>query len=459
MAESLSPSDLSAIQAERGPVQMHVGGLCVFDGQIDRGTVVRRIRERVHLIPRYTLRLADAPLGLANPVWVEDESFDVERHVRRVALPSPGGDAELCELVGHILSEPLDRARPLWQMYLAEGLAGGRTALVAKMHHALMDGLAAVDVSTVILDPTPEGLEIQPPDPSEPAERRRSRRLDQLTRIASAQLDLPRQLARDAVSRTLDPRSYAHQVRRAAAVVGELARVRAQAPATRLNTGIGRKRRFAIARAHLADIKAVRRAADATVNDVLLSCVALMLSEYLGDEAPERAVALVPVSVRTDEQRGEGGNRISTVFVDLPLRGEPLERVRQINAAMTKVKGSAQVIAGALIVGATGLAPPVVSSLAVRAMSGPRMFNLVVSNIPGPQQTFYLDGVSLREVFPAVPLNPRNQALSIGIVSYDGGVHFGLVGDRDALPDLERAARGIENAVARLVAATTPPDS
>ena len=452
MGEPLSPSDLSAIQAERGPVHMHVGGVCVFDGRVHRETVVARVRERVHLIPRYTMRLEGAPLGLAKPVWVADESFDVDRHVRRVALPAPGGDAELCELVGQILSEPLDRARPLWQMYLVEGLAGGRAALVAKMHHALVDGLAAVDVSTVILDPTPEGLAIEAPAPSEPAERRRATRLDQLTRIASAQLELPRQLARDTVSRTLDPRSYARQVRGAAAVVGELAKLRPQAPPTRLNTAIGRGRRFALARARLEDVKAVRRATGATVNDVLLGCVALMLSSYLGDGAPARAVALVPVSLRTDEQRGQLGNRISTVFVDLPLRGEPLERVREVGAATAAAKGSAQVGAGALIVGATGLAPPVVSSLAVRALSGPRMFNLVVSNIPGPQQTFYLDRTPLREVFPAVPLNPRNQALSIGIVSYDGGVYFGLLGDRDALPDLEEAAQGLEAAVAELTA-------
>jgi diacylglycerol O-acyltransferase len=308
-----------------------------------------------------------------------------------------------------------------------------------------------VDVSTVILDPSEEGLELEQPGSNETGERRRARGLDELTRIASAQLQMPRQLARDALSRTRDPRSYARQVRGAASVLAELARVRSQAPATRLNTGIGRERRFALARASLADIKAVRRAANATVNDVLLACVALMLSDYLGPQAPQRAVALVPVSVRTEEQRGEGGNRIATVFADLPLRGDPIARVQEINAAMTEVKGSAQVKAGALIVGATGLAPPAVSSLTVRALSGPRMFNLVVSNIPGPQQTFYLDGVPLRELYPAVPLNPRNQALSIGIVSYDGSVFFGIQGDRDALPDLDAAAQGIERAVDRLL--------
>ena len=457
MAEPLSPSDLSAIQAERSPVHMHVGGVLVLDGKVDRETVARRIGERLHLIPRYAMRLDEAPLGLANPVWVDDEDFDVERHVRRAALPAPGGDAELCELVGQLMSEPLDRSRPLWQIVVVEGLARGRTAVIAKMHHALVDGIAAVDVGTVILDPTPEGLDLPPPEPKAAAEPRRAARIEALARLASAQLAVPRKLARTTVSRalTLDPRTAARQVRGAGEVLAELARVRPTAPATRLNAEIGRDRRFAMARARLDEIKAVRRVAGASVNDVLLAAVALMLSEYLGDEAPGHAVALVPVSVRAETERGELGNRISTVFVDLPLRGQPLDRVREISAAMTEAKGSAQVRAGALIVGATGLAPPVVSSLAVRAMSGPRLFNLVVSNVPGPQQTFYLDGVPLREVFPAVPLNPRNQAMTIGIVSYDGGVRFGLLSDHDALPDLDRAAEGLERAVRELVTATT----
>ncbi len=454
MTEPLSPSDASALQAERGPVHMHVGGLCVFDGRVEREAVVQRLRERIHLIPRYTMRLESSPLGLANPAWVEDEGFDPDRHVRRMALPAPGRDAELCELAGQILSEPLDRSRPLWQLTVIEGLARGRTAIVAKMHHALVDGLAAVDVSTVILDPTPEGLDIPPPEPRDPPDRRQASGLDSLTRLASAQLDLPRRLAREAVTRTADPRTYARQMRSAAGLVGELARSRPQAPETRLNAQIGRERRLALARCRIDDVKAVRRATGATFNDVLLTAVALMLSDYLGEDAPDSAVALVPVSIRAEDERGEGGNRISTVFVDLPLRGEPLERVRRVNEAMNAVKASAQVRAGALIVGATGIVPPIVSSLAVRAMSAPRMFNLVVSNVPGPQQTFYLAGVPMLEVFPAVPLNPRNQALSIGIVSYDGGVRFGLLADRDALPDLQLAAEALQAAVRALVGAS-----
>jgi WS/DGAT/MGAT family acyltransferase len=453
MAEALSPSDLSALQAEQGPVLMHMGGVLVLDGPVRREAVAERIDQRLHLIPRYRMRLEQARLGLANPVWVEDDDFRVDRHVRRAALPAPGGDAELAELVGELMSQPLDRSRPLWQVTVVEGLQGGRSAVVARMHHALVDGVAAIDVSTVILDPTPEGLDLPPPDEAA-AEPPRADRVEQLTRIATAQLDVPRRLARRTLTTAfeLDPRQATRQLREAAGVVGELARFRPQAPATRLNTQIGRERLWALARGRLDDVKAVRRAADATVNDVLLAAVALMLSDYLGPDAPNYAVALVPVSVRGEDEHGELGNRISTVFVDLPLRGDPLDRVRAISAATSAAKNSSQVRAGALIVNATGLAPPIVSSLAVRAISGPRVFNLVVSNIPGPQQTFYLAGVPLREVYPAVPLNPRNQALSVGILSYDGGVYFGLLGDREALPDLPDAAAGIERALGELTA-------
>ncbi|MDQ3937035.1 MAG: wax ester/triacylglycerol synthase family O-acyltransferase, partial [Actinomycetota bacterium] len=188
MAEPLSPSDLAAIQAERGPVHMHVGGVLVFDGRVAREDVIARLEERLHLIPRYRMRLESPPLGIANPVWVEDDSFDPGRHVRRAALPAPGGDAELTELAGHVLSERLDRARPLWQLTVVEGLAEGRSAIVAKMHHALVDGIAAVDVSTVVLDPTPEGLDLPAPEAAPEAGSGRTARVEQLARIAAAQL-------------------------------------------------------------------------------------------------------------------------------------------------------------------------------------------------------------------------------------------------------------------------------
>ena len=466
---------------------MHVGGVLVLGGRVPEATVVRRIEERIHLIPHYRMRLVEtAPGGLVNPVWEDDPDFDVARHVRTVPWPEPGGDAELCRVMGDAMSHRLDRSHPLWEIVVVDSPMRGRTALVVKMHHALVDGIAAIGVGTIIFDPTPEPLDLPPPSGA-PEQQQRvwvdeltrlmpqlggERRLElieplmrrvpaelvpdrtALRRVATAQLDVPRRFARGAVerARSLDPRLAHRRVGQGVQLVRDLARVRPAAPATRLNQEIGHDRLFSLGRATLDDVKRVRAATGATVNDVLLTAVALTLSDYLGEEAPERAVALVPVSVRTEADTGELGNRISTVFVDLPLRGEPVERLQSISEAMREVKSSAQVRAGALIVGATGLAPPIVSALAARAMSAPRVFNLVVSNVPGPQQTFYIDGVPLREVYPAVPLNPRNQALSIGILSYDGGVYFGLLADRDALPDVAEAAQNLELAVARLVA-------
>jgi WS/DGAT/MGAT family acyltransferase len=465
---------------------MHVGGVLILGGRVPAATVIRRIEERIHLIPHYRMRLVEsAPGGLVNPVWEDDPEFDVAQHVSTVPWPEPGGDAELCHVVGEAMSTRLDRSRPLWEILVAE--SGEYTALVVKMHHALVDGIAAIGVGTIIFDPTPEPLELPPPTGA-PEQRQRiwleelsrlmpqvrgERRLElieplmrrvpadlvpdrrALQRVATAQLDVPRRFARSAVerARSLDPRQVHKRVGDGVQLIRDLARVRPAAPATRLNQEIGRNRLFALGRGRLDDVKRVRAATGATVNDVLLTAVALTLSEYLGDETPDRTVALVPVSVRTESHGGELGNRISTVFVDLPMQGEPLERLAAISATMRDVKSSAQVRAGSLIVGAAGLAPPIVSALAARAMSAPRVFNLVVSNVPGPQQTFYLDGVPLREVYPAVPLNPRNQALSIGILSYDGGVYFGLLADRGALPDVADAAAQLEAAVARLAAA------
>ncbi|HWH43285.1 MAG TPA: wax ester/triacylglycerol synthase family O-acyltransferase [Thermoleophilaceae bacterium] len=486
---ALSPADLSAIQAEQGPVHMHVGGVLVFGGRVTAASIAERIDERIHLIPHYRMRLmASAPLGLSHPVWEDHPGFRAADHLRAVRWPEPGDDAALCRVVGEAMSVRLPRDRPLWELLVIDSPSRGVTAVLARMHHALVDGIAAIGVGTIILDPTPEKLELPPPE-GEPEERRlawvrelralmpdlgpdgateliepllrRSPELEppgraELRRLMTAQLDVPRRLAGGALSKgrdALDPRRAAKQARDAVGLMRDLARARPQAPDTRLNRGIGAERAFALARGELATVKAIREAAGATVNDVILTAVALMLSEFLAPDVPDRTVALVPVSVRGDEHEGELGNRISTVFVDLPMRGEPLERLAAVSAVTRDLKDSAEVRTGALIVGAAGLAPPAVSALTARALGAPRLFNLVVSNVPGPQQTFYLDGVPLRETFPAVPLNPRNQGLSIGVLSYDGSVNFGLLADAGTVSDVASAAESIERALGDLAEA------
>jgi diacylglycerol O-acyltransferase / wax synthase len=461
VADPLSPSDRSSLAAERGAVNMAVGAVLVFESGrgLDYAAVVERLRTRLHLIPRYRQRLASAVPGVAQPEWVDDEHFDLQWHVRHVALPPPGGDAELADFIGREFSRKLDRSRPLWELTVVSGLAGRRVALVPRMHHALVDGVAAVDVGTVLLDPSAEPIDIPPPEgPWEPQSYDRRRHL---AHLAATPFVRAQKLVLDTATRALDtsPRRAAEDLRRATDVMTELARTRPQAPMTPLNEPISPNRRYAIARASLAELKAAGKGAGGTVNDALLAVLTGTLRRYLaaagldpGD--PRDPVALVPVNVRRTDEYGELGNRISTVFVDLPVtEPDPLARLRRISATMRELKDSSAVQAGALLVGATGWAPPLVSSVLVRAMGGVRAFNLVVSNVPGPQQPFYLGGSRMLEVFPVVPLNPVNQRLSVGIVSYDGGVFFGVLADRDLDPPVDVAVEALEAALAELLEA------
>jgi diacylglycerol O-acyltransferase len=469
VTEELSPADRSSLAAERGPINMAVGGLLIFESEpaLTRAMIASRIGERIHLIPRLRQRLEEPPLGLANPVWTDDPGFDLDWHVRQASLPAPGDEAELGALVGREFSHRLDRSRPLWEATLIEGLEGGRRGLLFKVHHALVDGMAAIGMAALVLDPTEEPLVI--PGPEEEWLPRKYDLRRHVTRLASRPLARAPKLMLDGMLRALDPdprraaedmRRATGDMRRATEVAVELARSRPQAPMTPLNRPISPNRRYAIAHGGLAELKRAGKDAGGTVNDAVLAVVAGMLGRYLagaGNGAGGWAsngrdpVALVPVSVREPNDSGELGNRISTVFVDLPV-GEPemAARVRAISAQTRELKQSAAVRAGALMVGASGWAPPLISGLLARAMGTVRAFNLVVSNIPGPQQPFYLNGVRMCEVYPIVPLNPANQCLSVGIISYDGTVCFGLLGDRDLDPPLGLAASGLREALGEL---------
>jgi WS/DGAT/MGAT family acyltransferase len=456
MAETLSPADRSSLAAEIGCVNMAVGGLLLFDDGpgLRYARVVERVEDRLHLVPRYRQRLQSTAAGFANPVWIDDDGFDIGWHVRRAVLPAPGGQAELAELVGHEMSRRLDRTRPLWELTVVEGIFGGRAGLLAKMHHALVDGVAAVDIGTVLLDPTPEPLDI--PGPDEPWEADSYDRTRHLARLAATPIVRAQRLLLDSATRALvpDPRRAAGDLKGATELLVELAKLRPTAPMTPLNAGLGPNRRFAFASAPLADLKRAGKAAGGTVNDALLATVAGMLRRYLeaaGLAPAKPLVALVPVSVRRPGE--EGGNAISTVLVDLPVdEPDPAQQIARIHAAMTEIKDSAAIRAGALLVGASGWAPPLVSSTLAHATSGLRAFNIVVSNVPGPQQPFWLNGCRLEAIHPAVPLNPGTQGLTVGIISYDGKVCFGLLADRDLDPPLTVAADGLRTALAELAA-------
>jgi len=458
--EELSPSDRSSLAAERGPINMAVGGLLVFDParKLTRAMVAERLAERIHLVPRLRHRLEEPPLGIANPVWTDDTGFDLDWHVRQASLPEPGDEREIGAFIGREFSHRLDRARPLWEVTLLEGMEGGRQGLLMKVHHSVVDGLAALGLAALVLDPTEQPLEI--PGPEQVWEPRKYDMRRHVTRLATKPAARAWELTKDGLLRALDPdpRRTAGDVLRATELVAELARARPQAPMTPLNRPISPNRRYAFAHTDLATLKQVGRRAGGTVNDVLLAIVAGMLGRYLAAAGPEAfgpgdrpPVALVPVSVRAAGDAGELGNRISTVFVDLPVQEHDLlARVRAVSAQTSRLKESAAVRAGALMVGASGWAPPLVSGMLARALGSVRAFNLVVSNIPGPSQSFYLRGVRMAEVYPVVPLNPSNQGLAVGIISYDGLVCFGVLADRDLDPPLSTAAAGLRAALGEL---------
>lgn len=458
MADPLSPADRSSLNAERGPINMAmIGAILLESGPgLTYDALCRRIEERIHLIPRYRQRLEQPGLGLMNPVWVDDEHFDVRWHVRHAALPEPAGEAELADYIGREASRKMDRSRPLWEMHLIENMAGGRVAVVPKMHHALVDGVAAVGVATILVDPGPEPLPVEPPGEEWEPQPYRLRR--HVARLAQLPLTRGQKVALQTAEWLLaaSPTGTAQDLRRATELVTELALSRPDGPPLPINRQISANRSYAMTRTPLDAIKAAGKAADGTINDAILAAISGMLAGYLREagiaaaELERDPVALVPVSVRREEDETLG-NRISVVFVDLPVgEPDPRRRIGLLNERMTAIKGSAKVAAGALAVDMTGFAPPLLASIMARAGGG--SFNLVVSNVPGPQIPLYMNGSRILAIHPAVPLNPADQGLAVGVFSYDGAACFGLSADRDLDPPVERARAALDAALEELIA-------
>jgi diacylglycerol O-acyltransferase / wax synthase len=450
-SQRLSGSDMSNLFAERGPIHVHVGATIIVEGAAPSyDQLVRHVEKRLLLVPRFRQRITKIPLGIENPVWGDDPQFDVRRHVRHVSVPRPGRLDQLRDLVGRVMSEPLDMQRPLWQLYLIEGIAG-RHAYISKTHHALVDGVAAVDVGTILLDTSKRGTRVQlpekPPDPDEPSPTML------LTQAASDRVSKPlRAAGRAARSAVRMPAQTATRVIRTAEAFTGLASGGPKVPRSPLNVRIGRDRRVAWARTDLERLKRAREIAEgSTVNDVLLSIASGALRRFFegrGDRVPDYLVGLVPVSIRRPNEKGELGNRISTIMVRLPLsESDPRERLAKLRDETRRLKESDNARAASLIIEATGWAPPTINRLLSSAMARPLLFNLVVSNVPGPQRHLYLLGRQIKEIYPFVPLSPQNHALSIGMISYDGRVFFGLAGDHDVIPDLDGLADALREAI------------
>ena len=462
MTDRLSPLDVSFLHMETPTTAMHVGGVAIFEppaGGFDYDKLVELIQQRIGLVPRYRQKVRWVPGKLANPVWVDDPDFDVTYHVRRSALPKPGTDAQLRDLVGRLQSRQLDRNRPLWEIYLVEGLQGGRVAIVTKTHHAMVDGRSAVDIGTVILDLEPTPREV-PDDDWAPAKAPNA--LGLVVGAFSDYLAKPTAAIDTIRSAVVDVRETANKVGTlAGGVLAQVKTMARQAPQSPLNVPIGEQRRFGMATTDLDDYKRVRKAHGGTINDVVLATVSGALRTWLltrGETVTPTTVvrAMVPVSVRTDTQKGELGNRVSSYFVDLPV-GEPspVMRLHQVSYAMRAHKESGAAVGADALIQLSGFAPPTITALGARTASSltRRLFNLVVTNVPGPQFPLYAAGARMLSMYPVVPL-AKNQAISIGLTSYNGGVFYGLNCDRDAMPDVDVLASCIEEALAELVGTT-----
>ncbi|WP_299952235.1 wax ester/triacylglycerol synthase family O-acyltransferase [uncultured Modestobacter sp.] len=459
MVERLTALDASFLYLEEPGTPMHVGAVLVLEcpsGGLDHEALIELVRSRLPLVPRYRQKVLEVPGHLANPAWVDDPDFDVSYHVRRSALPRPGSQEQLLDLVARLTARPLDRSRPLWEMYLVEGLAGDRTAVVTKTHPALVDGLGAIDIGQVILDPDPDAALAPVVDPWLP--RRPPGPVALVWEAVEDYLQRPSAVLDTARTAVGDVRATAARwAGVAGGVVAALARTAVSpAPVSPLNAPIGRQRRVAVARVALEDLRVVRKAHGGTVNDVLLTSVTGALREWLLSRG-EPVVgstsvrALVPVSVRGEEDGAPG--EVRSFLVDLPV-GEPNPRVRlaRVSFAMRGLAPSGQSVGADTLSALSGFAPPTLHALGARAASGlsRRLFNLVVTNVPGPQVPLYAGGARMVEVFPVVPL-VRGQGLSIGLTSYDGTVYFGLNADRDSVSDVDALADLIEAEVAFLV--------
>jgi diacylglycerol O-acyltransferase len=437
--QRLSALDASFLDVETASAHMHVGWAAAFDPP-DEGPAPSfeqlrdHISRRLHRAPRYRQRLADVPLGLSRPIWVDDDRFDVDRHVRR----AESGDLQ--ELAGTVLSTPLGRDRPLWEMWIADGLDDGRIGVVGKAHHCMVDGIAAVELAALLLDPQPEPSP-EPTQPWAPAPPpgAATRLVQGVVDRLFDQLSLFGTAARLAAS----PARLATGAQRAGrALFSSLAPAN---PIGALNEPISPYRTLATLGRPLDELRAIKRAYGCTLNDVVLAVSCGGVRRYLErrGEEPGRLKAMVPVNVRNEGAAGELGNRISFIFLDLPCEEpEPGARLRDIGQATTQAKEAGEPAGATTVLDLAAAAPSTLQRAVSRLVASPRTFNVVVSNIPGPQEPLWMLGCRLREAFPMVPLADRH-ALSIGFTSVAGGAFFGVYADRDSVSDAERLAADI----------------
>jgi WS/DGAT/MGAT family acyltransferase len=455
--DRLSGLDSSFLHMERDGAHMHVASTTIFEGPApDHEEFRDHIASRLHLVPRFRQKVRFVPFGQGRPVWVDDPHLNLDYHVRRTALPPPGTEDQLRTLAARVFSQQLDRSKPLWELWLAEGLEGDRFAIVGKSHHALVDGVSGMDITTVLFDaarepstpPATEADWLPRPEPS--AAKLLAEAL--LERATS-----PAEIIRGARAVLRGPRQVASQLAGGATAAGKMLRAGRSAPPTPFNVDIGPHRRFAYVQADLAELKRIKDEHGCTVNDAVLSVVTCALGRYLrarGHDTSELEMrAMVPVSVRTEEQQGALGNQVAAMMAPLPVWSQdPVERLKVLSTALRDLKRSGQAVGAQVLTQISDFAPPTIAAQAARLQSRQRFFNLVITNIPGPQFPLYLLGREMEAIYPMVPLAQR-QALCVGIFSYNGQLNFGLIGDYDAMADLDSFTLDLAAACEELAAA------
>jgi WS/DGAT/MGAT family acyltransferase len=459
----LSSIDASFLTNESSDSHMHVGAVLIFEGPPPSyDDFLDHVRGRLHLVPRFRQKLATPPAQTGRPFWVDDPNFNLAYHVRHSALPSPGSEEQLQNIAGRLFSQALDRSKPLWEMWLVQGLEKNRFALINKTHHALVDGVAGVDIATVLFDvkPVPEAAEPSSPwipDPLPSSAELAARGVREL-------IETPFKLTRRAIRAATHPYGTAKRVVEAVEALGEVAWNFADpAPEVPLNVDIGSHRRFVWTRSNLEDFKRIKDALGGTVNDVVLTVVSGALRNWcrargIRTEGLELR-ALVPVSIRAEDERGQTGNRIAAMRGPLPVYVEdPVKRLGNIRAAMDDLKESKQALGAEVISRFNDFAPPTLLAQASRINFSTRLFNLIVTNVPGPQIPLYVVGRELQDVFPVAFL-PDHHALAIAIMSYNGKINFGLLADYDSMEDVDLIANGLNDSLNELVAAAAAAEA
>jgi WS/DGAT/MGAT family acyltransferase len=455
VADRLSALDASFLYLEGPNTPMHVGSLTLFQeqpGVLDHERLVKLIRDRIAYVPRYRQRLREVPGRLASPVWVDDERFDVTFHVRRSALPAPGTLRQLNDLVARIMSRPLDRRHPLWEVYLVEGVEGNRFALLSKTHQAMVDGITAVDIGEVILEDSDQ-VRGAPVTTWRPARGPSSVEL-----VAGALGDVVGQPA--ALADVVSGGVGAARKAISDVVATVMAAVRPQDP-NPLAVEVGQQRRFTTVDLRLDDLRAVRRAQGGTINDVALAVVTGALRSWLlsrGMSVTHETIVrtLVPISVAGDVG---AASLVDALLLDLPVgEPDPIIRLQRIAYDTARYGEETRPVGAMAMVGLVGFAPPTLHTLGARvgASLSERAYTLTITNVPGPQTALYAGGARMLAAYPIIPLASRH-ALSIGMTSYDGGLFLGLNADRDAMADLDVLAQSLRESLAELLEAARGP--